>query len=52
MWKYTAVFHTLSFAAAQQTQLPDVTQTRLHTLEGWKIQVRKPLFLPNRSHAP
>jgi hypothetical protein len=39
MWKYTAVLILSSFAAAQQTQLPDVTQTRLHTLEGWKIRV-------------
>jgi hypothetical protein len=39
MWKYTAVLILSSFAAAQQTQLPDVTQTRLHTLDGWKIRV-------------
>lgn len=40
MWKYTAVLILSSFAAAQQqTQLPDVTQTRLHTSEGWRLRV-------------
>jgi hypothetical protein len=39
MWKYTAVLLLSSFTTAQQTQLPDVTQTRLHTGEGWNIRV-------------
>jgi hypothetical protein len=40
MWKYTAVLLLSSFTLAQQTQLPDVAQARLHTTpEAWEVRV-------------
>jgi hypothetical protein len=47
MWKRAVLLLLSSFVAAQQqTQLPDVAQARLHTLEVWKIRVE------NRYAAP
>jgi hypothetical protein len=47
MLKFAALLLLSSFAAAQtQTQLPDLAQTRLHTLGGWKLRIE------NRYSAP
>jgi len=46
MWKYTAVLILSSFAAAQQTQLPDVNQTRQKTLKGWEVRVENHYSYP------